>query len=246
MEVARAWLADAPRLPAEIGQLLAGHPAFGPCLDWSAEPEVRLRFDGLAGEPRNSDLLVLAEDRHGPYLMAVEAKADEPFGSTVAEVLTEAVERRLVTPRSNAITRVEQLAAAIVGPRRPRELRLGGLRYQLLTAAAGAAAEASRRGIARVLLLVHEFWTDRTDDERHWDNAAALTDFVGRLAHDEMVGCGGGELVGPFALPGKPLFPPTQQFYVGKAVRNVRAGVANNTQLRSGPGAGHRTQRPVE
>jgi putative transposase len=47
------------------------------------------------------------------------------------------VERRLGNPRSNGVARIEQLSAALLGPRAGREPQLGDLRYQLLTATAG-------------------------------------------------------------------------------------------------------------
>lgn len=224
MEVARAWLSSQPEPPREVAQLVESHPDFGLCQEWSAEPEVRLQFDTVRGEPRNTDLLVIAEDRRGPYLIAVEAKADEPFGAVVSDALADAVERRIKEPRSNVLRRIEHLAQAIVGERRPGEVRLGALRYQLLTAAAGAIAEASRRGISRAVLLVHEFWTVATEDANHSANAADLNHFVGRLAHDEMIGCEAGELVGPFTVPGAPLFETVPKLYIGKATRNLRGG----------------------
>src|SRR3990170_6814020 len=61
LEVARSWLSvRSPALPAEVAAALSGHECFGTILDWHAEPEVRLAFDHLGGEPRNTDLLVRA------------------------------------------------------------------------------------------------------------------------------------------------------------------------------------------
>lgn len=95
-EVARAWLEGGGlKLPVEVSSALTGHKDFGPVHAWRAEPEVKLLFDDFAGEPRNSDLVVHAQDPHGPFLIAVEAKADEPFGETVAEALAVAVDRHL-------------------------------------------------------------------------------------------------------------------------------------------------------
>jgi hypothetical protein len=68
-------------MPPEVWAALATHPNFGPVLSWEAEPEARLRFDSFAGEPRNSDLVVHAEDASGPYVLAIEAKADETYGN---------------------------------------------------------------------------------------------------------------------------------------------------------------------
>src|SRR4051812_25142375 len=65
-ECARAWLeVTAPRLPLGLADLLASHPNFGTVIEWTAEPEAKIRFDNLAGEPRNTDLLVCAKDSFG-------------------------------------------------------------------------------------------------------------------------------------------------------------------------------------
>ncbi len=67
---------------------------FGRPIEWEAEPEARLRFDTFAGEPRNSDPLVVARDAHSPYIIAIEAKADETFGETVGKARANAEKRR--------------------------------------------------------------------------------------------------------------------------------------------------------
>ena len=55
-EVARAWLSGAGILfPPEVQAALFGHPRFGPVMSWECEPEAKLPFDRLPGEPRNSD-----------------------------------------------------------------------------------------------------------------------------------------------------------------------------------------------
>ena len=113
MEAARAWLeGGGERLPREIDAALSAHPAFGPVLRWDAQVEVQLHFDAFAGEPRNSDLVVNATDVHGTYVIAVEAKADEPFGDTVAKTLVAAERRHEENPRSNGVVRVLQLRQA--------------------------------------------------------------------------------------------------------------------------------------
>ena len=75
-ESARAWLSvGAPELPDEIARLLATSAAFGPMLAWQAEPEARIRFDDLGGEPANLDLLLVGEDKAGALMIGVEAEA---------------------------------------------------------------------------------------------------------------------------------------------------------------------------
>ena len=167
-EVARAWLeVHDPGLPPEVARTVATNAAFGLVQKWDAEPEAKLCFDAFPGEPRNSDLLVKARDEFGPFMIAVEAKADESFGETVANALATAVERYVDNPNSNGVTRIQQLAAAILGPQKKGESPLKNIRYQLLTACAGALCEAERQRSDRVILLIHEFVTDQTKDAKH-------------------------------------------------------------------------------
>jgi hypothetical protein len=225
MEVARAWVAGEGNLmPEEVSRLLRTHPDFGEVLSWSGEPEAKLPFDAFPGEPRNTDIAVIAEDRHGKYVLAIEAKADEPFAETVADTLAQALERKLLNVRSNGIARVEQLTTAILGPRQSGEPQIGQLRYQLLTATAGALCEAQRRGFERAVLLVHEFVTVKTSDEKHRMNTQDLQRFLTRLAHGKFVPSLSSSLAGPFLVPGSPLLKTAVRLYVGKVTRNLRNG----------------------
>ena len=222
MEVARAWLHDRGNsLPPEVSRVLEAHPHFGRIRAWSGEPEAKLRFDAFSGEPRNTDIAVIAEDSFGTYVLAVEAKADEPFADTVADTLAMALERKLKNPRSNGIARIEQLAAAILGARLDGEPKSGDLRYQLLTATAGALCEAERRGADRAVLLVHEFITSRTDDKKHRRNAQDLQRFLKRLKPCNMADPASG-LLGPFTVPGQPLVRTSVRFYVAKVSIDLR------------------------
>lgn len=222
METARAWLSvTSPRLPLAVESVLESHPDFEPCLEWSGEPEARLPFDEL-GEPRNSDLLLVCRDSRGPFLIAVEGKADETFGELIPNALAAAVEAKLANAQSNAVLRIEQLTAALLGKRTVREPHLRAIRYQLLTAAAGALAESKRRSISRTVLLVHEFVTSKTADNKHAANDRDLSRFVARLSHDPRASLQAGQLSGPFSVPSAPLFAAGGHLYVGKAVTNLR------------------------
>lgn len=223
-EAARSWLAASASgaVPPEIAGALQRSTSFGVVEEWAAEPEVQLPFDDFPGEPRNSDLLVRARDANGNFLIAVEAKADESFGETVAEALAAAVDRKLSNPRSNGVARIEGLASALFGPRREGEPPIGKLRYQLLTATAGALRAAIQRQADRVILLVQEFKTIKTTDIKHGRNDRDLRLFLRRLAHAEISGSEEGHLWGPLRVPGEPLFRPAPDLYVGKVTSNLR------------------------
>jgi hypothetical protein len=226
-EAARAWLEyGGTKPPEEVLSALINHEAFGPVQSWQGEPEAKLLFDSFAGEPRNSDLVVYAQDSHGPFLIAVEAKADEPFSETVAEALAAAVDRNLKNNRSNGVARIEQLAAALFGPRQSGDPPLKAIRYQLLTACAGALCEAQRRGYSRALMLVQEFVTVKTSDDKHFRNRADLDTFVKRLSHGSVSTVHPGGIYGPFAVPRAPFLWPGVALFVGKVSRNLRTGGA--------------------
>ena len=222
-EVARAWLGlNGSEFPVEVQKTLNSHAAFASVHEWVAEPEAKLPFDSFPGEPRNSDLVVFATDAFGQFLVAVEAKADEPFGETVPDALASAVERYVLNNRSNGVARIQQLAVALLGPRKKDEPPLNDIRYQLLTATAGALCEADRRGLDRAVLLIHEFVTDKTSDEKHDVNARDLNSFVARLSHGAVTSVQPEYLYGPFTVPGAPLLSTKVNLFVGKATRNLR------------------------
>jgi hypothetical protein len=222
-EVARAWLeGNGVTLPAEVDAALIAHPAFGPVLSWDAEPEAKLPFDKFPGETRNTDLSVHAQDAHSEYLIAVEAKADEPFSDTIGKTLENALERSLENPKSNGVSRVQALAQTLIGVRQAGDPSVMDLRYQLFTACAGALCKANQLGYKRTLFLVHEFVTKRTLDENHSRNAADLDLFVHRLSQGAIKSIPGGAIQGPFIVPGSPLLSSPRMLFIGKVSRNLR------------------------
>jgi hypothetical protein len=222
-ETARAWLeGGGVNLPAEVLSALTNHRAFGAVREWRGEPEAKLKFDEFAGEPRNADLVIHAQDSHGPYLIAIEAKADEPFGSTVEDTYAAAVKRLQKNARSNGVERIKLLVMALFGTDRFNVPPLNGIRYQLLTACAGALCESERRGYNRVLMLVHEFVTDKTSDKNHLHNAADLDAFVKCLSKGTITKVISGEICGPIVVPGAPLIFSPAALYIGKVAKVLR------------------------
>lgn len=223
-ECASAWCSSgAPRVPDEIQSLLDGHPdTAGYCIV-SAIPEHPVRFDSLRGEPRNADLVVLARRADERIAISVEAKADESFDMYVGDLAADAVDRIAHGESTGALLRLEGLVAALLPPRKPRAPKLGGVRYQLLTATAGALAYAIQEKTAKAVLIVHEFMTDDTCDEHHRRNSHDLDAFLNRLSGGAIRHLASGSLAGPFLLPGRPLFSEVPALYIGKVSRNLRA-----------------------
>ena len=225
-ELARAWCEpDGPRMPDQLRRLLDSRiETRGPVVEQYL-PEHRIRFDSHRGEPRNADMAFVGRTSVGKVAVTIEAKADEPFGGTVAETLSDAVERLIETPRSRGIQRIQDLTRALFGVRLKKQPKVGALRYQLLTAVAGSLAYAIANDADTAALVIHEFRTCKTNDTLHEVNAQDLDDFLLRLG-----GVRAGkpplensfEFVGPFTVPGAPLFDKPPPLLIGKIVTDRR------------------------
>src|SRR5689334_1039972 len=79
-EAAEAWIAFTPVLA-----LLASHQLTGGFQPALIEPEARLPLDDRAGNTRNTDVLAYGTAGGRRVLVAVEAKAGEPYGSETVE-----------------------------------------------------------------------------------------------------------------------------------------------------------------
>ena len=222
-EAARHWLKfNTPALSPEIEALLASNPTFAPVDQWHAEPDAQIPFDEFAGEPRNADLLVTARDHHGAFLMAVEAKVNEPFGLRLSKTIAAAKGRQTRNPLSSGAARAERLVHGLLGAKSPTDADVAELRYQLLTVTAGALAVARSRGINRVVLLVQEFKTDLSDANIRARNAHDLEQFVRLLSKGTVATVESGKLYGPFSVPGTSLFEGAiPALYVGKVESSV-------------------------
>ena len=223
LECAAAWLGSTePSVPPEIAGLLASHADTARLQITTATPDHAVRFDRIRGEPGRCDVAAVATDDGGTVAIGVDARVDERFDGTVEQALADAADRRAHGQRSRVPARVEQLAAALLPPPRRGLPALGGLRYQLLTATAGALAFARDIGAPRAVLIVHEFVTERTEERRRASDYANLSGYVARLSDGAHPAVEAGVLLGPFSVPGEPLFRRPASLYIGKAVRRLR------------------------
>lgn len=222
-ELARSWCGSGePATPPELRELLDSRPETAGITVDCVSPEHPIRFDKRAGEPRNADLAFVGRVGDRSVAVTVEAKADEPFGATVAETVCDALERRVENPRSRGVERVTDLVSALLPPHTKGLPHVDGLYYQLLTATAGTLAYAIEKSASLAVLVIHEFITDKTKDELHDRNSAAYGDFLCRLrgappSEQEIEG-----LIGPTAVPGLSLFEKPPELLLGKITTNRR------------------------
>jgi len=222
-EFARAWIEAGPNeMPKEIRNLIEKDSRFGIMTCWEAEPEAKLKFDDFKGETSNSDMAIHVKSPSNDYLIAIEAKADETFSETVCKTYDEAYKRKIKNPNSKGVERIHQLANALFGLESNQIGKIAYLRYQLFTASAGALCEAGCNNYSKALLIVHEFYTDDTEDENHKRNSDDLNEFIRRLSNNEFSEIKGGEILGPIKVPGNPLIKKPPELFIGKVSRNIR------------------------
>lgn len=220
-ESAKAWIASQPFIPTEILDCLQSHPDFGTLKEWHAEPESLVPFDSFRG-PANLDVLLVGMDDAGPMIIAVEAKADESFGDTVGGTLIKAQKRLKKNPKSKGIERARGLVEEILGGFSEKHM---DIRYQLLTASAAAIEEAKRHGAKRAVLLIHEFRTDLTTEQKLDSNLSDLLDFLQLVSVESIDAVNPGALLGPFYVPLATKESNPVGLYLGKAVRELRGVV---------------------
>jgi len=225
-ELARAWCEpDGPRMPEQLRRLLDSRAETREPIVRRFLPEHRIHFDSHGGEPRNADMAFVGQTTVGTVAVTIEAKADEPFGLTVAETYSDALERLIETPRSRGVQRIQDLATALFGIRLESQPKIGALRYQLLTAVAGTLAYAIAEGADTAAFVIHEFKTRKTADPLHEANARDLAHFLIRLGN---VALGTApvadsyEFLGPFTVPASPLFEKPPPLLIGKIVTDRR------------------------
>lgn len=215
-ESAKAWFRDdIAKLPIEIKAIIESSKYFDLITVDEVEPEALLRFDKFSG-PCNIDVLVKASDKHGHFIVGIEAKADEPFSLYVKDIFTDALESKIETPNTKKIIRIEQLAQSLYSNKKDTESKIGELRYQLLTGLAGTIAEANKNNIDRAIFLIHEFITPLTTSEKRNLNQLNLNQFINRLSNGEIDRIEEGVLYGPIEIPGVPLFEKIPSIFIGK------------------------------
>lgn len=215
--LAEAWFgkSGSPSIPRELQALFDSDARTRELKVASAHVEARVPFDGLRGEPRNTDLLLRCESPMSAVI-SIEAKAGESFGRTVrgareaARIAKEGnplsrsknEKARFGNPNSRAMQRLDELLASVLGIR-PGDSSADDLRYQLLTATAGAVAAA--KGAAFAGLVIHSLIGHPKNKRPESFFAKSNTDleaFLRRLSGNDSLVIRPCQWVGPLRLPG--------------------------------------------
>jgi len=202
-------------------------------LSGTTEHETLLPFSNRG--PRCHDLCLRAKQGDCEVIICIEAKADEPFGGTVAEELDMALRR----PATRFPERLEWLVQSLLGlsafsdeNHRLLSESISELPYQLFAAVAGTLLEARLPRAGKAVFVVHEFRTSLTADTKLALNAKALNNFTCLLgAANECTQKPAdlipGQMIGPISIidrpvPGTLRIPCEIPLFIGK-VRTDRA-----------------------
>ena len=207
-ELAKAWFRSGQaQAPAELSALLQSHPATTGMTLSVGIIEKETILDDYRGSGRMHDMVLLGSTAEERWLIAIEAKADEPFGKNIGDYLLSSVK---ANPNSRVPDRILQLSQAVFGSQDVTHLR-----YQLLHAAAGALIEANAQQANKALLIIHEFvpFTGKTSKAKQ--NERYLQDFVAGLSGNPQT-LTAGTCLGPFQVPGGGRTPHDIPLYIGK------------------------------
>ena len=211
-ELAKAFCAPGvPAVPTELLDLFASSGQLSAVQLTQAWPEHKIRLDSFFGETRNADLAAVGTGNRGAVAVTIEAKADEPFGPTIAHALAAA------SPTSKLPARIAALAKSVLG-RLPCEI--SDLRYQLLHGIAGTLIFAKEQQAAAAVFVVLEFDGPSCSAQKLEGNAADLDAFVLALS-PAATPLQAGQIVGPFFVPGGDRVPANIPLFIGKTVRCV-------------------------
>lgn len=218
MELAKAWFrTPQSSCPDELRALLDSHEATRGINLKTGRPEYVTPLPER-GEGRNHDLWLRDDTSAGRMTVSVEAKADESFGERLGKQLQIARKRQ-------PLTRAPQRARALLGllfgrDCNPEAAPWRELRYQLITATAGAALQAVIDQSVATVLVVHEFHSNLTAPEKIAANQDDLDAFLG-LLHLAPPTLTAGQLIGPIPLPVSALLPGGMPLYLGKVVTEL-------------------------
>lgn len=216
-ELAKAWFRTGrAAAPDELLALLGSAAISKGAAITIALPEHRTAFDTYPGGKRQHDLfLQLRDETNNTIVVGIEAKVSETLDARVIEKLDEARAKFDIGESTNLAARVEELLLAILGRSIADDVKLGQLRYQLLTATAGLLVEAASRQAHAAILVVHDLSSTGRAHDVFTPTQLDVSDFTFALGATELLRAG--RMAGPFKIPGGGRIPSNIPLYVGLA-----------------------------
>jgi len=210
-EEAKAWFRHGiAAVPKEILDIMETQRSTKNFIGILAIPEKKTNLDTFGGNTRNNDVVVHGQAAGGPTVMAIEAKADEPFAN---EEIGEYFDAKQGTA-SKVPHRIELLCQALFG--RPLDEEIRKLRYQLLHGLAAPLIAAQDQNTKQAVFLVHEFLAAKLNRKNVEKNHRDLERFTQILLGKKNFALSIGTLIGPVLVPGGKFVPANVPVFIGK------------------------------
>jgi hypothetical protein len=178
-------------------------------------PEYVSEFDNLKGNGRNHDLLIIARDSaNNEIVISVESKVDESFGKTLADYMDDIQKKRDNNITTQADKRILALKNALLPNISIPEFNK--LRYQLLTAVAGALSEAKKQNAKSAFFVVQTIFTNKINPFKNQINQTDLDCFVDAISNGMFKNLKDGTLLGPMRVQGNEFIPNSVDLWIGK------------------------------
>lgn len=157
-----------------------------------AIPEFDNKFDHYKS-PRKNDLCIFAKDGNHEILISIEGKADECFGGNYVEKeWIESINKKIQKENSKKLDRIVGLYQ-----RYNCDSKFLKLRYQLSYWLAGAIDEAIKNNVKTVFLIVQEFHSDLTNENKILKNQTDLDFFINFISNSTFDEVKQNEIIGP-------------------------------------------------
>lgn len=140
-----------------------------------ARIEHESRFDAFRGKGRMHDMVIWGNEGKRHLVICIEAKVDEPFGSSVSEAYRESEKYVKKNPRSKRSQRIKDLCEKYYKIDVNDIISYTHIRYQLLHYLAGAITEAKSCNDV-VFMPIMVFKTNKYNKEN--DNKKDYEDFI--------------------------------------------------------------------
>jgi hypothetical protein len=177
-----------------------------------ALPEVATKFDEYKS-PRKNDLCVFATGSSVEILISIEGKSDEHFGENYVD------KEWILSINEKNKRRESKKLDRLIGlyQRFNCNADFLKLRYQLTYWLAGAIDEAIRNKINTVFLIVQEFHSDKTNEEKIAVNKSDLDFFVNFISDAAYKNLNNNQIIGPI----KNQFTKQINLYIGKYQKSL-------------------------
>ncbi len=179
----------------------------------TAYPEHPTKFDDYA-RPRINDLCIYAKGCEKGFLISIEGKADEPYGTNY---FLQEFQNSIIEKQKNINSKKLNRTIELFNRFSNNDMLLA-IRYQLLYWLAGSIDEAKRNNISDVVLISQEFHSDITSEEKIALNANDLNGFVSFVCEKEITEIYHGDILGPFNNK----FTQGINLYFGKYVIDIK------------------------